>query len=138
VAAIRYPTWLPFRLLNLRPVRHLGVLSQSMYLLHQVVIMALATRYESGMLVIAIGSLLLTFALVSLMYRLVEQPFARVRKRLAGARRAGLSSATQGADEGAAISAGSGPSPSRARKNASRSARSCAVNSNGSITLVPK
>ena len=83
VAAIRYPNWLPFRFLNLRPVRYLGLLSYSMYLLHQVVIMAIAAIGPMGQWPLALASLLVTFALASLMYRLVEKPFARVRKKLA-------------------------------------------------------
>src|SRR5207247_3038147 len=36
VSAIRFPEWLPFRVLNAKPVAFAGVLSYSLYLVHQV------------------------------------------------------------------------------------------------------
>ena len=39
VAAIRFPGWLPFRLLNAGPVAFVGMLSYTLYLSHQVALM---------------------------------------------------------------------------------------------------
>src|SRR6185369_9397651 len=38
--SIRHPRWLGIRALNLRPVRFFGTLSYSLYLIHQVVLVA--------------------------------------------------------------------------------------------------
>ena len=40
VCAVRYPNWVPMRALNFRPIAFLGVLSYSLYLVHQVVLAA--------------------------------------------------------------------------------------------------
>jgi len=89
VTAIRFPTWLPFRFLNAKPVAFIGLLSYSLYLIHQVILYSLDYMYpwhtpvQRGILAlgIAIG------AAVVIHYG-IEKPSARVRKRLA--HRAGL------------------------------------------------
>ena len=83
IAAIRLPEWLPFRLLNTRPMAFLGVLSYSFYLLHLVVIYAIqncypkANRVLEGVVAFVISLLLAWGSL-----RFVEKPAARLRKKL--------------------------------------------------------
>jgi peptidoglycan/LPS O-acetylase OafA/YrhL len=83
VCAVRYPTWLPIRPLNFRPLAYLGALSYSLYLIHQVVLSAFEHRapllhpVPRGMLAFAIA-----FALSWTMYQLVEKPCAKLRRKL--------------------------------------------------------
>jgi peptidoglycan/LPS O-acetylase OafA/YrhL len=83
VCAVRYPDWLPMRLLNLRPIAFLGVLSYSLYLVHQVVLAAVAHMLPAsgngtrGMLALAIS-----LAIAWILYIAVEKPCARLRHRL--------------------------------------------------------
>jgi len=84
ITAVRFPTWLPYRFMNLRPVAFVGVLSYVLYLVHQVVLYGLAYQLPwiggiaRGFLALA-GSILLAVAV----HFLVEKPAARIRKRLA-------------------------------------------------------
>jgi peptidoglycan/LPS O-acetylase OafA/YrhL len=84
VCAIRYPDWGPMRLLNLRPLAFLGVLSYSLYLMHQVVLYAAETHVGDtlGKLATGLVSLAVTILLSWLMYLSVEKPCAALRKRL--------------------------------------------------------
>ena len=81
VVAMRYPTWGPFPLLNTKALSFLGVLSYSLYLVHHVVLM-LFERAPFGGVVRAALALLVSVALAWTLYRLVELPSARLRKRL--------------------------------------------------------
>jgi len=82
-AAIRYPHWLPFRLLNNRIANFLGLLSYSLYLLHYTVIIATGrmlpyvSPWVAGILALGLSILLATIIRVAL-----EEPCARVRRRL--------------------------------------------------------
>lgn len=82
VTAMRYPGWGPMRALNHPRVAFLGLLSYSLYLVHHVVIYTVHARLPAlhpvaqGVLALAIS---LAYALA--MYRYVEKPFARLRKR---------------------------------------------------------
>jgi len=81
-AAIRYPAWGVFKLFNARPMRFLGKLSYSLYLVHQIVL-GLAWHWLPFD---GIPRLVLAFA-VSLglswsIWLLVEKPCAQIRKRL--------------------------------------------------------
>jgi peptidoglycan/LPS O-acetylase OafA/YrhL len=89
VVAIRFPSWLPFRPLNTRPLAFLGALSYTLYLAHQVVIMALLHRYP-GMDRYAVGAaaFAIAFVIAYAMHVLVEKPCARLRRRLSGGREA--------------------------------------------------
>jgi peptidoglycan/LPS O-acetylase OafA/YrhL len=82
-AAIRYPTWAPFRLLNLRPVVMIGLFSYSLYLVHYAVIAAieveLPTWHPAVQAVLAFGA---SLALSWLLYVWVEKPCARLRRKL--------------------------------------------------------
>jgi peptidoglycan/LPS O-acetylase OafA/YrhL len=84
IAAIRFPEWLAFRVLNAKPVAFVGVLSFTLYLCHQAVLFALGTwlpalrPYQTALLGLAIA---LTLSLT--IHHLVEKPSAALRKRLA-------------------------------------------------------
>jgi peptidoglycan/LPS O-acetylase OafA/YrhL len=83
VAAVRYPDWFVFRLLNLGWVKFLGVLSYSIYLVHPAVlwgVVSWAPRLP-GALQAALG-LAVTLAIAAVIYHLVEKPAARLRRRL--------------------------------------------------------
>lgn len=84
VCAIRYPEWGPMRVLNLRPLAFLGVLSYSLYLMHQVVLYAVETHFAGtlGKLGTALVALAVTILLAWLMYLFVEKPCAGLRRRL--------------------------------------------------------
>jgi peptidoglycan/LPS O-acetylase OafA/YrhL len=82
IAAIHYQQAWPVRLLNLRFVRFLGVLSYSMYLCHHVILESAAQVLPGQELVAGAVSLLLTFGYAAAMHYAVERPFAAQRKRL--------------------------------------------------------
>ena len=80
VAAMRFPSWGPFRLLNLKAVSFLGVRSYSLYLVHFVLLDAIGS--EPSLPRAALG-LSLSIAVSYGIYVLVEKPCARLRRRLA-------------------------------------------------------
>jgi peptidoglycan/LPS O-acetylase OafA/YrhL len=84
VCAARYPDWFPMRLLNLRPIAFVGVLSYSLYLIHLLVLSVLETHFASRLGPVAKGSLGMALSLLLswLIYLTVEKPCARLRKRL--------------------------------------------------------
>lgn len=83
VAAVRFKDWAVFRPLNWRPVEFLGVLSYAIYLVHFSVIQALQRLLPA---VGPVPQAILAFALSVLLawgiYRSIERPCARLRKRL--------------------------------------------------------
>ena len=87
VAAIRFPGWLPFRLLNLPAVAFIGTLSYTLYLTHQIAMMALHERWPAldHTVTGAAAALAAAFAVSYAVHRFVEKPCARLRKRFAGA-----------------------------------------------------
>ncbi|MBL8950964.1 MAG: acyltransferase [Myxococcaceae bacterium] len=84
-AAIRFPHWLPFRLLNLKPIAALGLVSYSLYLVHHVVLFGVG-RHLPGLPapVQAVVALAISLALSVTLYFAVEKPCAALRKRLSG------------------------------------------------------
>jgi peptidoglycan/LPS O-acetylase OafA/YrhL len=82
VAALRWPAWPAFRVLNWRPIRFVGTLSYSLYLLHQAVIAAIAQHTRAGAVARALLALIVSFAIAWTIYRFVEKPCARLRRRL--------------------------------------------------------
>ena len=81
VAAVRYPDAPLFRPLNWAPVRHLGTLSYSLYLLHGVVINAFAQTTLSVPVRVAC-EMALSIAAAQTICWLIERPCARLRARL--------------------------------------------------------
>jgi peptidoglycan/LPS O-acetylase OafA/YrhL len=83
VGAIRLHDWPPFRVLNWRPVVLIGVLSYSLYLVHDVllavVVQAWKLPHASFRAVVALSlSVLVAWAI----YAVVEKPCVRLRKQL--------------------------------------------------------
>jgi len=84
VCAMRFPRSPVGRVLNLRPLAFVGVLSYSLYLIHQVVLYAVASHAGGrlGVPAIALVSLAITLALAWGVYEAIEKPCARLRRRL--------------------------------------------------------
>ena len=87
--AIQQPNLILFRVLNLGWVRFIGVLSYSLYLVHQVFIKALRFNYpEISTPTVIVVAGLLSFAMAYLFHIALERPAARMRKRYASTPRA--------------------------------------------------
>jgi peptidoglycan/LPS O-acetylase OafA/YrhL len=71
------------RFLEWRPLAHLGVLSYSFYLFHGVVLTAIEENTGFSPRLAAVFGFPLTLALSEAVYRLIEGPLARLRRRLA-------------------------------------------------------
>jgi peptidoglycan/LPS O-acetylase OafA/YrhL len=82
IMAMRHPRWYAFRLLNWRPMRFLGTISYSMYLLHQVVLRAVQQHSPLGGVSRALVAFLISLAVAWTMQVVVERPCAALRKRL--------------------------------------------------------
>jgi peptidoglycan/LPS O-acetylase OafA/YrhL len=85
VVAMRSPTWGPMRLLNWAPLRFIGVLSYSLYLLHLVVIGVVTMRWGLHGLGAGVLSLAISVGVAWAIQRAIERPAARLRRRLAHA-----------------------------------------------------
>jgi peptidoglycan/LPS O-acetylase OafA/YrhL len=84
IAAIRFPDWGVFKALNWGWVKFMGLLSYSLYLVHYMVIKALAVAIPGlGLLGSGILSLLISVALAYAIYRLVEIPAAKLKQKFA-------------------------------------------------------
>ncbi len=83
ICAIRWPDFLPFRVLNTKVMSFLGVLSYSLYLTHHVIVFGVQKHLPElhGVVqgLIAFG---LTLGLSYGIYLAIEKPCARLRKRL--------------------------------------------------------
>jgi peptidoglycan/LPS O-acetylase OafA/YrhL len=83
ISAIRFWTWTPFRFLNLRPVAFLGVLSYSLYLVHEVLLSAVTRLWPQWPPISRAGTTLCgALILAYTIHLFVERPCARLRKRL--------------------------------------------------------
>jgi peptidoglycan/LPS O-acetylase OafA/YrhL len=82
IAAVRFHDWGPFRLLNIGWVRFVGVLSYSIYLLHPAVLWGVRSWVPLPWEVDGLIALGITLALAVVIWKLVEKPAARLRKRL--------------------------------------------------------
>jgi len=83
IAAIRFHTWPLFRFLNWRPVVFIGTLSYSLYLVHDVLLRAVARLWpQSHAWQRAVISLAASVIAAWAIYVLIEKPCARLRKRL--------------------------------------------------------
>jgi peptidoglycan/LPS O-acetylase OafA/YrhL len=87
VCAMRFPRSWAGRVLNLRPLAFLGVLSYSLYLIHLVVLDAVLFRVGSrlGAPLASLMALAITVVLAWGVYEIIEKPCARLRRRLASA-----------------------------------------------------
>ena len=82
MAAVRWPKWPPFRILNLRPIRFIGTLSYTLYLVHHTVLMAVEAQSQLRGLARAVVALFVSLAIAWAMHVIVERPCARLRRRL--------------------------------------------------------
>ncbi len=74
---------LPFRWLNTRPLVYIGTISYTIYLSHHVILLGLAKHWpQMNWILLMLVAAVLTLALAEPMRRWVEQPCARLRKRL--------------------------------------------------------
>jgi peptidoglycan/LPS O-acetylase OafA/YrhL len=74
---------LPFRWLNARPLVYIGTLSYTIYLSHHVILLGLAKHWpQLGWIGLTLGGAAVTLAVAEPMRRWVEEPCARLRKRL--------------------------------------------------------
>jgi peptidoglycan/LPS O-acetylase OafA/YrhL len=86
MAAIRWHDCGLFRLMNLAPVRYIGVVSYSLYLLHTVTLFAVNEWIPWSTPVRGVLALALSIAMATLIYHAVEKPCARIRRRLSPSR----------------------------------------------------
>jgi len=83
ISAVRYPGWLPYRILNLKPVAFFGVLSYVLYLVHQVVLFSLGFQIPNVHgAVRAVLGLALSVLIAVIVHYAVEKPSQNLRKRL--------------------------------------------------------
>lgn len=84
VAAIRFPEWGLFKVLNWNWVRFVGVLSYSLYLVHFVVIKVFnKTMPELGLITTGLLSLVISFVISYGIYRFAEVPAAKLKRKFA-------------------------------------------------------
>jgi peptidoglycan/LPS O-acetylase OafA/YrhL len=75
----------PFRWLNARPLTYLGVISYCVYLTHHVIIEGIARHWPGlGLPALMLAAALLTLLVAEAMRRWIEQPCAKLRRRLHG------------------------------------------------------
>ena len=77
IGAVRFHEWPPFRVLNYRPVVFIGVLSYSLYLVHAVLLARVWKLPHRSVLALS-ASIVIAWTI----FRVVESPCARLRKRL--------------------------------------------------------
>ncbi|WP_298917843.1 acyltransferase [uncultured Nostoc sp.] len=86
ITAIRFPNWGLFAVLNLKWIRFLGVLSYSLYLVHDTVILAVEMYLPQLHKVLQGGiSLLISFGLAYMIYQFLEFPLGQLRKKFSRA-----------------------------------------------------
>jgi peptidoglycan/LPS O-acetylase OafA/YrhL len=85
IAAVRWPQWPVFRLLNWQPMRFVGTLSYSLYLVHQVALAVVAQHSRLAGAPRALVAWVVSLAVAWAMYLLVERPCAKLRRRLSAA-----------------------------------------------------
>lgn len=87
IAAIQYPNWGPFRILNVSWVKFIGLLSYSMYLLHPTVMYAVHQYTVWHPFAQGVTSLALTIAIALAIHYGVEKRCAYLRRKLSSADR---------------------------------------------------
>jgi peptidoglycan/LPS O-acetylase OafA/YrhL len=88
LAVARAERW-PFRWLNTKPLVYLGTISYTVYLVHHVILLLVAKHWpQLDWFTATLLAIALTLGVAEPMRRWVEQPCARLRKRLHGRRAA--------------------------------------------------
>ena len=83
IAAIRFPDWGVFQILNWSWMRFIGLLSYSLYLVHYTVIKTVAFYLpEISVVLQGAMSMLISFILAYAIYRYIELPCGKLRKQL--------------------------------------------------------
>jgi peptidoglycan/LPS O-acetylase OafA/YrhL len=82
VVAVRCPSWGPMRLLNTKIIKFFGLLSYGLYLIHRTVLSLVETWVSPNLLVLVPLALGISIAFCYGLHVYVEQPCARLRKRL--------------------------------------------------------
>jgi peptidoglycan/LPS O-acetylase OafA/YrhL len=83
VTAVRFPGWGPMRVLNIKQLGFVGTLSYSLYLVHHSVLDAIEVAHPSVAWPIrALFALAISFAIAYLLWRFVEEPCAKLRRKL--------------------------------------------------------
>jgi peptidoglycan/LPS O-acetylase OafA/YrhL len=86
IAAVRWHDRGLFRLLNLRPVRYLGLLSYSLYLMHMFGLWAAGQWTNMPLLLNGVVVFAVLTVLAVLIHRFIEKPCAGLRRRLSAIR----------------------------------------------------
>ena len=82
IAAIRFPDWGVFQILNWNWMRFMGLLSYSLYLVHHTVLKAIYLYLPQISLALqGAMSMLISFILAYAMYRYIELPCGKLRKQ---------------------------------------------------------
>jgi peptidoglycan/LPS O-acetylase OafA/YrhL len=84
IMAVRHPGWPLFRPLNWRPMRLLGTVSYTLYLVHHVILEAVDRHLPWHGGVNVLFAFLLSLAIACAMYFVVEKPCARLRRQIHG------------------------------------------------------
>jgi peptidoglycan/LPS O-acetylase OafA/YrhL len=83
IGAMRLHNWPPFRPLNWRPVAFMGVLSYTLYLVHDVLLVLVARAWKLPHASLrAVVALSLSLLVAWVIYKVVERPCAGLRRRL--------------------------------------------------------
>ncbi|HET7486282.1 MAG TPA: acyltransferase [Acidimicrobiales bacterium] len=82
VVVVRHHRWPVIRLLNARAMVFIGGLSYSIYISHQLLIAVVRQNLPGGQVAHGVMYLAATLGFASLMFVVVEQPFARLRRNL--------------------------------------------------------
>ncbi|MHC5612686.1 MAG: acyltransferase family protein [Nostoc sp.] len=86
ITAIRFPNWGLFAVLNFKWMRFVGILSYSLYLVHDTVILAVEMYLPQLHKVLQAGiSLLISFGLAYVIYQFIELPIGHLRKKFSRA-----------------------------------------------------
>ncbi len=105
ITAVRYPDWGVMRVLNLAPVKWIGLLSYAIYLIHPSMLALARTLVGQSFVELTMVAAMLTIAAAALLYYSIERPLGRLRRRFSatGASKVGATpAAASGTGVGAA------------------------------------
>jgi peptidoglycan/LPS O-acetylase OafA/YrhL len=88
-AAIMYPDWSVFRILNQRLIMAVGTISYTLYLVHQILLFGISTRTSWSTPVVAGMALAASLVIATAVHVAVERPLARWRRRLSASPQTG-------------------------------------------------